>query len=432
MVVPPTEVDRPVRGPQDTNTFSLDQPVLTVYLRNRKPHDGEVIAVTIRFRPQTVIGTIVPALVSQRFSESGNSSPYLANIEYSPTQIRSVGDIPVDWRVALLPWTPFEGWFDYYVKRLSALEPSRGAFEQLSVQPDGATTSGTGWSLNVSRLPGGLENDMLIARWRNAALALGFFLVLGLGFLGLYLTTRQTRQHEKQVRTFLALVSHELKTPLAVVQSLADNLARGIGTDEARAKEYGVVLREESDRLVRMVNNILGLTAIQGGVSQHELCPVNLATLVKDRLAREPDLQQKASDLTVQTLLPSDLPSVLGHPVALAAAVDNLVGNTFRHGTKGPGPHLVEFRLFAKNRWGRRGVCLSVRDNGPGFTRREGRGFRRPFRRGERASQEQTPGSGVGLSLVQTTAASLGGQLSWTSHPGRGTEFNLWLPVAVK
>ena len=431
MVVPPQDGGRPESTPPSDNTFSLDRPVLTVYLRNRRAQVGEVIAITLRFRPQTVIGTIVPALVSQRFSESNGASPYIANIIYSPATT-SGDSIPVDWRVPLLPWTPFEGWFDYYVKRISALQPSRTAFDRLAQQPVGAKTEGTGWNLEVSRLPGGLLEELIGFRWRNGALSLGFFLVLGLGFLGLYLTTRQTRLHEHQVRTFLALVSHELKTPLAVVQSLADNLSRGIGTDEARAREYGVVLRQESDRLGRMVNNILGLTAIQGGISPRDRCPIEVSALVKDRLACEPDLQDQAADLTVNTEFPTDLPLVLGHHTALSAAIDNLVGNAFRHGTLGPGPHLVELRLRSQHRLGRRGVSFSVRDNGPGFTRREGRRFRRPFRRGQRASQEQTPGSGVGLSLVYSTAESLGGHLSWKSQAGRGSQFVLWLPAVVK
>lgn len=286
---------------------------------------------------------------------------------------------------------------------------------------------GSGWSLGVVRLPAGLDAEMQGLQWKNVGFSVGFFVVLALGFWGLYQSVRQARRVAEQERTFLALISHELKTPLAVVRSLGDNLAQGIVTDPRRSQEYGEVIRDESDRLGQMIGNVLGLTAVQSGISAQDRVPVDLGALVRERVGR----QCVPPNCQVEIAIQPGLAPVLGHQAALAASVDNLVANAFRHGVAGPGPHLIRLAVRSKRRWGRRGVEFSVNDNGPGFTRAEGRAFRRPFHRGSRARDTQTPGGGVGLSLVWTTARALGGDLWWSGQPGRGASFHLWLREAV-
>lgn len=418
-LVPPSLDAGPRRPIQEP--FSLDRPVLVIPMNTRKPVAGEVLGVGLRFSTWTVLEQIVPALVRQRFSESQGAVAYKAGLRKLDADS---ADPAPDWQVPLLPWTPFEGWFDYYVKRLNRLDQSRLTFERGSRPPSVAGT-GTGWALTVRREPDGLETEMRWLFLRNVALSLGFFFVLVLGYLGLDAAARRTRLLAQQERTFLALISHELKTPLAVVRALADNLARGIGTDEARAREYGQVLLEESDRLGQLVSNVLGLTAIQSGLSVRDRVPVDLVALARDHLGRH-------SLPHVQTRFEAEegLKMVQGHPAALSAAVDNLIGNAFRHGVVGPGPHRVAVALASRRRLGVRGVELVVEDNGPGFSWAESRSFRHPFRRGVRATNAQTPGGGVGLSLARVTAEALGGRLTWTAQPGHGARFVLWLREA--
>jgi signal transduction histidine kinase len=421
LVVPSSDGPRGTRG--NRAAFSLEQPVLTVALPSTHPVPGEVVAVALRFSTQVVLEQIVPTLVRQRFSDSQQELPYRASVHNRALDDTDHG-LPVDWEVPLLPWTPFDSWFDYYVNRLQTMDRSRLAFERVSAR--GNEPDGTGWALTVARLPRGLDDEMAWYGLRNVALSLGFFVFLSLAFLGFYGAARRARNLSQQERAFLALISHELKTPLAVVRSLAENLTRGIGADEARARQYGEVLLEESDRLSRMIGNVLGLTSIQGGVAASDRVPVDLEALVRERLAR----QEPAPGVTLEVRIHPGLPQVQGHPMALAAAVDNLVGNAFRHGVTGQGPHRIEIWVEPKSRWRVRGVELRIQDNGPGFTWSEGRAFVRPFRRGRHAQAAQTPGSGVGLSLVLATAQALGGRLTWQARPGRGARFCLWLREA--
>jgi len=414
-----TEGDGPLPRRAEA-AFSLERPVLTVRLRNR-PQSKDVVAVALRFDTQVILQEIVPSLVRQRFSESEDALPYTASVR-NLTFVGVNARPPADWMVPLLPWTPFDNWFDYYLNRLKTMDHSRSAFENVAGR--GGAATGTGWALAVRRLPAGLEAEMTTLFWMDVALSSGFFLVLALGFVGLYGMVIQSRNRARMERTFLALVSHELKTPLAVVRSLADNLARGIGTDEARARQYGEILKEESDRLSQMVGNVLGLTAARGGLSPQDRSPVDLGEVVRDRV----DRQEPAPEGTeVEVKIHPGLPLVLAHAAALTAAVDNLVGNAYRHGAQGPGTHHLKFLVEPRRRWGIHGVELIVSDDGPGFSMSEGLNFRKPFRRGDRAKSAQTPGGGVGLSLVRTTALALGGRLTWQSSPGRGAEFRLWL-----
>jgi signal transduction histidine kinase len=412
--------------PPPSRLFSLEKPVILLRL-GRVPHPvpGQVVAVALRFSPQVILDKVVPLLVRQRFAESQDALPYRATVHNTELE----GALPEpspDWEEPLLPWTPFEGWFDYYLNRLKTLDKSRLAFERAAPRPSLSEDLGTGWSLRVYRLPGGLDAEMSGLRIRNIGYAVSFFLVLVLGVLSFYWIAVRARSRAAQERTFLALVSHELKTPLAVVRSLAENLAGGLANDGDRPREYGAVMVEEAERLSRMVGNVLALSAVQGGLSPGELSAVDLGEVVRDRLSRE---SPGTAGIDLQARLHPGLPLVRAQPAALRATVDNLIGNAFRHGARGEGSRIVVV-VEPRVRWGRRGVELLVEDDGPGFTFWEGLSFRRPFRRGSRAWSDQTPGGGLGLSLARTTARALGGHLSWTSRPGHTTRFVLWLREA--
>jgi len=410
-------------GPNRRTSFSLSRPVLTMVLRSR-PRPGEVVAIALRFSPRVILEEVVPTFVRQRFSEASEKPVYRATVR---NRLLNVSDrTPVDWEIPLLPWTPFESWFDYHRTRMTTLRDLPPSYEGRPRMGE-LYEGGSGWTLGVVRLPSGLGEEMQRLQWKNLGFATGFFLVLALGFWGLYHAVRQARRVAEQERTFLALISHELKTPLAVVRSLGDNLAQGIVTDPERSREYGEVIRDESDRLGQMIGNVLGLTAVQSGISSQDRVPVELGALVRDRVGR----QCVPPNCEVELAIQPGLAPVLGHQAALAASVDNLVSNAFRHGVAGPGPHRIRLAVRSRRRWGRSGVEFSVNDNGPGFTRAEGRALRRPFHRGSRARDTQTPGGGVGLSLVWTTARALGGELTWSGSPGKGASFQLWLREAV-
>lgn len=413
--------DLELRGPL---FFSLSKPVLTLFLKNRRPAADEVVAVALRFNPQIIVQKMVPALVGLRLAELGESQAYRAgvrNLSLKSDEVKR-GDV----QVPLLPWTVFEAWSEYYLARLQTLDRSPAAFERSIQAPSLEGDLGTGWALTVLRPPHGLGAEMESWKWRNLGLCAGFFLILTWGLVGLYSLTLRTRRLAQQERTFLGLISHELKTPLAVIRSLSDNLAQGLTTDRARVQEYGEVLLEESERLGRMIGNVLGLTAIQGGIAVRDRVPVVLEDLVRDRLARE----VIGEDVELVVSIHPGLPPVLGQTAALSAAVDNLIGNAFRHGTTGTPPHQIRIMVVPRRRWGVRGVELSIEDNGPGFSTLEGWALHRPFHRGKGAQDLQAPGGGVGLSLVQTTAEALGGHLKWVGRRGRGARFVLWLREA--
>jgi signal transduction histidine kinase len=411
-----------------TRLFSLEKPVMVLRLgRGNNPQPGQIVAVALRFSPEVVLGQVVPQLVRQRFAESQDAHPYKASVHNTALAEASPEHTP-DWEEPLLPWTPFDGWFDYYVNRLRTLDRSRLAFERVTPRLSSFSEDlGTGWTLQVVRLPEGLDAEMAALQLRNVGYTSLFFIALVFGVGSFYWIAVRARRRAYQERTFLALVSHELKTPLAVVRSLAENLAGGLANDGDRPREYGEVMVQETERLSRMVGNVLALSAVQGGLSPAELAAVDLGEIVRERLARgEPS--DPAVELEVR--VHPGLPLVRAQPAALGATVDNLIGNAFHHGTRGEGPHRISVSVEPRKFRGRRGVELVVEDDGPGFTFWEGISFRRPFRRGNRAWSDQSPGSGLGLSLARTTARALGGRLTWSSRPGHRTQFSLWLREA--
>src|SRR5262249_28050096 len=133
----------------------------------------------------------------------------------------------------------------------------------------------------------------------------------------------------------VATVSHELKTPLTSVQMAVHLLLEEvIGALNPKQVELLLAARQDADRLLAMVNDLLDLTRIEQGVLKLDLKPVPMSSLVTEALAR---LETRAHDagVEIQSNVPSDLPPVLVDHDRVAHVFDNLAGNALRHTERG-------------------------------------------------------------------------------------------------
>ncbi|MBI1382531.1 MAG: hypothetical protein GC161_15755 [Planctomycetaceae bacterium] len=217
--------------------------------------------------------------------------------------------------------------------------------------------------------------------------------------------------------TFVAGVSHDLRTPLASILLLVENLERGaIATDAARRRYHGA-LRQEAERLLRMVNDLLDASRVERGAGPRiAAAPVALGPFLDDleHALAERAAQAGASLGFSRHALPGDW--VLDAE-AVRRAVWNLFENALRHGRSADGSARVEIEVHAVEA----GICVEVRDHGPGIPARHRESVFRPFVRavGTRRSSSTMDdlGTGLGLSIVRAIARAHGGDAEVVPSP---------------
>jgi len=262
-----------------------------------------------------------------------------------------------------------------------------------------------------------------VNRWRMSTFALvGFIdLMLGAGLLLVYSNVRREMHLSRLKSDFVANVSHELKTPLALVRLFAETLEMGRVQSPAKAQEYYRVINKESQRLTQLINNILDFSRIEAGRKEYRFTPTDLGRVVEGVLESY-RFQIEQQGFKLEVALAADLAPVEGDPEALAQAVINLINNAMKF--SGDDKFVrVETRAVEDT------VRVSVADHGIGVAKAEQRKIFDKFYRAEDSLVHETKGSGLGLSLVKHIMDAHGGRVEVDSAPGRGSTFTLVLPV---
>ncbi|HEV7214544.1 MAG TPA: ATP-binding protein [Chloroflexota bacterium] len=232
-----------------------------------------------------------------------------------------------------------------------------------------------------------------------------------------------TRLHElEELRsTFLSMTSHELQTPVAIIKAYAETLQRKFGDSDSLLREGLDAIDGETDRLSRLINNLLRVSRLEAGSLPVRLVEVDLpelAHLVVKRL----EARTERHHFVVE--FPRTFPAVQADPERIEEVLTNLVDNAIKYSPKG-GTIRVEGRVTAS------AVEVTVSDQGPGIKLSEqGRLFQR-FYRVQGDPNRQTTGVGLGLFLVQAIVEAHGGQIWVNSDWGKGASFTFSLPRGV-
>lgn len=278
------------------------------------------------------------------------------------------------------------------------------------------------WQVAVYQPPGASARQ---AAHRQIAVFTGAFAgLLAVIVAGIVVTHRLMRRETEMARLksdLVANVSHDLKTPLSVIRMFGETLEMGRVTDEARRREYYRVIARESERLSRLIDNVLDFSRIEGGRRRYEPAPTAVEPVVRETLeAFAYPLEQQG--FKVEVSVAPDLPEVTLDADAVGQALANLVDNAIKYSAE-----VKELRVEARLADG--GLALSVADRGIGVAREEqARIFEKFYRVGESDTQGRR-GSGVGLALVRHVAEAHGGRVTVESAPGQGSRFVLWLPA---
>jgi signal transduction histidine kinase len=254
-----------------------------------------------------------------------------------------------------------------------------------------------------------------------AAFAL-LLLVIALGLGATYRVIKRETEMAHLKSDFVANVSHDLKTPLSLIRMFGETLELGRVPDEATRREYYAVITRESERLTRLIDNVLDFSRIEGGRQRYDVGPHAVEPLIHEVLDTfRYSLAQRGFKLEVEVA--ADLPEALVDAEAIKQALANLVDNALKYSTE-------RRRLAVSARREGTDVVIEVADDGIGIPAAEAKRIFEKFYRIGRSETQGTRGSGVGLALVKHIVEAHGGHVSVESRPGQGSRFALHLPMA--
>jgi signal transduction histidine kinase len=282
-----------------------------------------------------------------------------------------------------------------------------------------------GWALTAEpRDYQGLKASLL--RQRSIRIAVILVSVL-LVFVGAFLLTRfVSREMELAAMktAFAASVSHELRSPITQIRLKGESLLLGLAEDEAdRQRHYKAIVRE-SERLSRLVDNVLDFAAIERGTKQYNFRPADIAETVSN--ACETMRQYiESRGIRLEVDIPDDMPIVHHDPDAVAQVLINLLTNAFKYGGSG---HWIGVSMSLLDT----GVEIRVADRGMGISEGDIPKIFEKYYRSSDPRARRHKGTGIGLAIVKYIMDAHTGQILVESKPGRGAVFRLIFPFVPR
>jgi signal transduction histidine kinase len=283
--------------------------------------------------------------------------------------------------------------------------------------------SQTPWRVTVTpRDPAALAAD--VSR-RQTVYLIMLGLVVALLGSGSYLTLRVVRREIEIARLesdFVSTVSHEFRSPLTGIRQLGELLARGRVPSEARRQQYYEHIVRESDRLTRLVENVLDFARMDRSRREYRIERLDTSRWLRAIVDEARSVASKDGPRIVATI-PEPLPPVDADPAALACAVHNLIDNAVKYS---PGREAVWVDAAACDGH----VAIRVRDEGVGIGDDDRRHIFDRFYRTRAEISREVKGAGLGLTLVAHIVHAHGGTVSCNSRLGEGSTFAIHLKAA--
>lgn len=231
---------------------------------------------------------------------------------------------------------------------------------------------------------------------------------------------------DHQRRSFVANVSHDLRTPIAIIQGHLDaQLSEGSDkpAETIEPAESFDVIERETRTLAKLVDDLFMMSRLEEAALPVRRVPVDLHQLVSEIVEAIRPYALKSSRVSVNALVPERLPPILGDPIRITQIINNLLHNAIRH-TPAGGLVVVDSHLVMGGDW----VEVVVRDTGVGIPRDQLPFIFDRFYQGE--SVRETGGTGLGLTIVKQLVEIQGGTVGAQSVPGEGTAISFRLPAA--
>jgi len=285
--------------------------------------------------------------------------------------------------------------------------------------PLGATFPGV-----VARFPSADRSTSAAWDARRWFYLVTLLFVLSVTLFGAYVVSRDIRRELRlaDLRSrFVSAVSHELKTPLTAIRMFAETLQLGGSSDPETTSDYLETIVHESERLTRLLNNVLDFSKIERNQKEYRRAPGDLGEIVTaSARAIQYPLEQQHFTLNVE--VESGLPPASVDADAVEQAVLNLLANAVKYSGES---REIDLRLIRSDGQ----AVIEVSDRGVGIAPEEQRRIFEQFYRVPSPDNEGVPGTGLGLTLAQHIAEGHGGRVTVKSQPGQGSTFAIHLPL---
>lgn len=252
---------------------------------------------------------------------------------------------------------------------------------------------------------------------RNLLVLGSAVLVLFGALVFMFINAQKEREFAERQAGFLANVTHELKTPLALMQAAGENISDGRVTEGERLKNYGEHIYREAIRLRKMIDKLLDVAKSDSNKTMAQQAPYQLNELVQDFISSKREfIENKGFRLNVDTS--PKLPSVMIDRDHFETILGNLIENSIKYSWD---RKEITVRVYSEKNT----VYLSVSDKGQGIPKKAQKNIFKKFYRVENSMTAQTKGHGLGLSIVKNMVHLNGGTILVSSEPGKGSEFKI-------
>ncbi|MDQ0339307.1 two-component system sensor histidine kinase VicK [Caldalkalibacillus uzonensis] len=245
----------------------------------------------------------------------------------------------------------------------------------------------------------------------------------GQGLIAVLQDVTEREQLERDRKAFVANVSHELRTPLTTMKSYVETLTSGAVDDPDVAKRFLNVIANETERMIRLVNDLLQLSKLDSKRFRLRLKKLDLGILVEEVIQRF-SFQLKERSLTVRLDIDPDLPSIEGDQDMLTQVLDNILSNAIKYSLAGG-----EIAVLARQEGEQ--VKLVIKDQGVGIPKQELKHIFKRFYRVDKARSRDKGGVGLGLSITREMVLAHQGSIEIDSDVGEGTAVTIRLPLQL-
>jgi signal transduction histidine kinase len=221
---------------------------------------------------------------------------------------------------------------------------------------------------------------------------------------------------------FIANVSHEIKTPIATIRTLAENLNEGWVTGKEKQGEYFHLIEREAERLTHLVENILDFSRIERAKKTYRMENVSIGDATKKAIERF-RLLVDGHGVIIKENIENDLPLLMLDSEAYEQVLLNLLDNAVKYSRE---DKVIEVSAYHKNN----SIIIEVSDHGIGISKKDIEKIFEKFFRSAMPDGRKIPGSGIGLTLVKEIVEAHGGKIEVESETGKGSTFKLSFPFS--
>lgn len=283
------------------------------------------------------------------------------------------------------------------------------------------------WFPTLTVAVGPIDPEGLVAtkqRKRVARIVI-VLIAVGMSIVGVVLAARllnRELESAKMKADFAANVSHELRSPITQIRLKGEALQLGLIYDDTDRQAHYDAIVHESERLSRLVDNVLDFSSIERGAKRYTFRPEDLGEIVQNSVeSARNTLESRGLDIELD--VPDDLPVIWVDREAVSQVITNLLSNAAKYGAEGG---WVGIRA---RRSGDHHVKLAISDKGIGIPAEEQARIFDRFYRSADPKVRRFRGTGIGLTIVRYIVEEHGGEIRVDSTPGNGTTFFITFPL---